>query len=166
MRRMIGIVVAVALAAAGTLLLVGYVKAAEDRALAGEEVVPVLVADAPIAKGADITGLEGVVRIERVPTKVAADGAVGDVADLEGLVAGIDLLPGEQLTVSRFTTPEALAVTQKIPAPPGFLELTISLAPDRAVGGRLNPGDTVAVIASFDPIQVGNPEPGTEDEGD
>jgi pilus assembly protein CpaB len=163
---MIGIVVAVALAAGGTLLLVGYVNAAEDRALAGEEVVPVLVVDQPIEKGADVEAFASALRTERVPAKIVADGAVTDLTDLDGLVAGVDLLPGEQLSIARFTTPETLAVTRRIPAPDGFLEVTVSLAPDRAVGGRVVPGDTVAVLASFDPLQVGDPEPGTEDDGD
>lgn len=166
MRRMIGIVAAVALAAVGTLLLVGYVKAAEERALAGEEVVPVLVVDQPVEQGTGPDGLIEALRTERVPAKVAAEGAVAEIDDLEGLVAGVDLVPGEQLTIQRFVAPETLAVTKRVPAPEGFLEVTVSLAPDRALGGQIVPGDRVAVIASFDPIQVGAPEPGTEEAGD
>ncbi len=41
-----------------------------------------------------------------MPTKVAASGAVADLASLAGKVAAIDLLPGEQVVSSRFVTPE------------------------------------------------------------
>ena len=50
-RRLIGLVLAILLAAGGTFVLVSYVRGAEDRALAGEQSVEVLVVDRPIAKG-------------------------------------------------------------------------------------------------------------------
>jgi pilus assembly protein CpaB len=38
--------------------------------------------------------------------------------------------------------------------------VTLSLSPERAVGGQLVPGDTVSVLASFDPFNVDYVEPG------
>ena len=107
MRRLIAIIVALALAGAGTFFLVAYVRGAEDRALAGEVVVDVLVADAEIAAGTPAEELAGRVRAERVPAKVAAAGAVADLSALEGRVAAIALLPGEQLVEDRFLTLDA-----------------------------------------------------------
>ncbi|MBI5156784.1 MAG: hypothetical protein HZA58_02080 [Acidimicrobiia bacterium] len=159
MRRAIGIVGAIAVAALGTLLLVGYVRGAEDRALAGEELVEVLVVDRPISQGMPASLLTDSVRVERVPLKVRADGGVSDLSTLADLVVGTDLVPGEQVVASRFVTAESLSARARIEAPPDTLEVTISLSPERALGGQLVPGDVVAVIASFDPFDLNTFEP-------
>jgi pilus assembly protein CpaB len=160
MRRIIGIAASVALLAAGTLLLVGYVRGAEERALAGEEIIGVLVVDQQIEAGTAAADIGDTVRIEKVPLKVRVEGAITDLAQVEGLVASADLLPGEQLTAARFAEPEALMEHRAVEAPAGTVRVTVSLSPERAVGGQLIPGDTVAVIASFDPFDIVSVEPG------
>jgi pilus assembly protein CpaB len=159
MRRAIGILGAVAVAALGTLLLVGYVRGAEDRALAGEELVEVLVVDREISQGVPASLLGNSVRLERVPLKVAAEGSVSDLAVLEDLVAATDLVPGEQIVASRFVVAESLVSAARIEAPADFLEVTVAVSPERALGGQLVPGDVVAVIASFDPFDLNTYEP-------
>ncbi len=159
MRRAIGIIGAVAIAALGTLLLVGYVRGAEDRALAGEELAEVLVVDLPIAQGTPASTLTQFVRLEQVPMKVRAEGGIADLATLADLVAATDLLPGEQLVTSRFVTAESLERNARIEIPADALEVTIAISPERALGGQLVPGDVVAVIASFDPFDLNTFEP-------
>jgi len=159
MRRAIGIMGAVAVAAFGMLLLVGYVRGAEDRALAGEELVEVLVVDKPIAQGTPADVLTPFVRLERVPTKVFADGGIAELSALANLVASTDLLPGEQLVASRFVAAEILEEHDRIEAPANTLEVTIAISPERALGGQLVPGDVVAVIASFAPFDLNTFEP-------
>jgi len=68
--------------------------------------VDVLVAEDRIEGRYPAEELADLVRIESVPQKVAATGVVADLTPLAGLVAAIDLLPGEQLVTSRFVTPE------------------------------------------------------------
>ena len=159
MRRAIGIIGAIAVVAVGTLLLAGYVRGAEERALAGEELVEVLVVDRPIAQGVPAALLENSVRLEQVPVKVRAEGRISDLAALGDLVAATDLYPGEQLVSSRFVAAEALAGRSRIEAPPDLLEVTIAVSPERALGGQLVPGDVVAVIASFQPFELNTFEP-------
>jgi pilus assembly protein CpaB len=149
-RRILGVLVSVVLAAVGTILLIAYVNGAEQRALAGEETVEVLVVREDIPRATPAEELGDRVTTERVPLKVRAAGSVQDVADLAGQVAVIDLVAGEQLVSSRFTDVAELQRTGDVEVPDGLQELTISLAPQRAVGGRVQPGDTVAVFASFD----------------
>lgn len=166
MRRTIGIIAALAIAGLGTLLLVGYVSAAEDRALEGEELVEVLVIDAPVSKGAPASVLDGSVRLERVPVKVAAEGSVSDLSVLGDFVASTDLLPGEQVTVHRFVEAETLLVRSAIEPPPGTVAVTIAITPDRALGGNLIPGDIVAIFASFDPFDLNTFEPSELEPGE
>lgn len=163
MRRVIAIFVAVVLAGAGTFLLVRFVQSAEDRALEGEDLVSVLVVDAPIAAGSPAEGIADLVRVEQVQTKVAAPSAIADLEPFAGMVAAIDLLPGEQLISSRFVTPEEYAASlgagPKVEVPADMLQVTLSLTPDRVAGGQVKPGELVAVFASFEPFPLDSVEP-------
>jgi pilus assembly protein CpaB len=165
-RRILGIVASVVLLGAGTVLLVGYVRGAESRALAGEELVGVLVVDQAISAGATAEEIGEAVRLEQVPVKVAVDGAVGDLGSVAGMVAAVDLLPGEQVSTGRFADPMELRVHAAVEPPPGTLLVTVSLSPERAVGGQLIPGDLVGVIASFDPFDITFAEPGQVIDGE
>lgn len=154
-KRIIGFVVALILAFVGTTLLVAYVKGAEDRALAGEEVVEVFVVGRTIEKGTHADDIEGRLDIELIPRKVLVDGAVAELDDIDGLVAAVDLLPGEQLTRQRFVEPSTIRTYARAErAPDGMLEVTLSLEPERVVGGSIVPGDTVAIVASFEPFDI------------
>lgn len=159
MRKALGIISALAVAALGTFLLVTYVQNAEKRALAGEEIVEVLVVDRPIPRGTPASVIGASVRTEQVPSKVRAVGSVSDLTALEDQVASTDLVPGEQVVSSRFGTAETLLAREAVDVPAGYIAVTISLSPDRAVGGRVNPGDLVAVVASFEPFPLNTFEP-------
>ena len=155
-RRLLGIAAAVALAAVGTYVLVIWVQSAEDRALAGEETVEVLVVREDIAQGTNASAIGEQLDTERVPAKVQASGAVANLDDLEGQVAAVDLVPGEQIVAARFTDPATLARQGEVDFPEDLQEVTISLDPIRALGGELLPGDMVGVFSSFDPFDVDN----------
>jgi pilus assembly protein CpaB len=154
-RRIVGIVAAVLLALLGTVALVAYVGNAEERALAGEELVEVYVVTTPVASGTPAEELDSSVAVEQVPTKVKAFGAVASLPALAGQVAAVDLVPGEQLVETRFVERSEFADREVgIEIPEDMIEVTIELDPQRAVGGLLEPGQSVAVLASFDPFQL------------
>ncbi|MBW3578114.1 MAG: Flp pilus assembly protein CpaB [Actinobacteria bacterium] len=155
-RKFVGVAAAVLLASIGTLTLLGWAKSAEDRALAGERTLNVLVVMQDIAKGTRAEDLGTQVEMKRVPAKVKAAGSVDNVADLKGKVAAIDLVPGEQVVSTRFVEPEVLARQTGAEVPDGLQEVTIKLEPQRAVGGNLRPGDTVGLVASFEPFEDGS----------
>jgi pilus assembly protein CpaB len=148
-RKLIGIVAALLLAGIGTVVLISYVKTAEQRALAGEQTVSVLVLQEAISAGTPADQLTGSVKPERVPAKVQAAGSVEALTELDGLVAAVDLVPGEQVVAQRFVDPPTFAARGAVEVPAGLLQVTVSLSPERALGGRLKPGDTVGVLASF-----------------
>lgn len=144
-QKLIGIIVSVLLAGIGTALLVAYVNSAEDRALAGEKTVGVLVVSDTIPKGTKAEDIGAKVQLEQVPAKIMAKDAVSSITSLAGKVTVVDLLPGEQLVPARFGTTEQAA---GIPA--GMLQVTVSLDSVRALGGQVREGDSVGVTASFD----------------
>jgi len=144
--KVAGIVAAVALAGVGTVLLVGYVNGAEDRALKGEKPADVYVVSDTIPKGTRAEDISGKVKLQTVPLKVKASGAVASLNALTGQIAVVDLMPGEQVVATRFATP-AQAATLDVPA--GMLQVTVALDWVRAAGGLVRQGDTVGVVASF-----------------
>ena len=148
--RIIGTALAVVLAAIGTFVLISYVRGAENRALAGERTVAVLVLEESISRGAEPAELEGKVRSTQVPAKVQAEGAVASLDELDGKVAAVDLVAGEQVVASRFIAPETLAQTGDIKVPEGLQRVTVTLEPERAVGGHLTAGNLVGVVVTED----------------
>lgn len=149
-RKITGILLAVLLAAVGTIALVAYVQSAKEEAVAGERQVEVLVVRDPIRKGATVDEVRAAVGTSEVPAKVRPEDAVTDLGTLDaGLVAAVDLQPGEVLLRNRLVAADDLA---RASVPEGMQELTVALEPERAVGGTLAAGDTVGVVLSFDPF--------------
>ncbi|MDH3680474.1 MAG: RcpC/CpaB family pilus assembly protein [Acidimicrobiia bacterium] len=154
-RRVIGIVAALLLALVGTGALVAYVSTAEARALAGEELVEVYVVSSPIPAGTPAAEVEQFVTVEQVPAKVQATEAVDNLPSLTGTVTAVDLLPGEQLVDGRFVPRSEFADRLVgVQVPDDMVEVTVELDPQRAVGGLLEPGHTVAILASFEPFDL------------
>jgi pilus assembly protein CpaB len=145
--KVIGIVASVAMAVIGTALLVFYVRGADDRAAGAEGSVEVLVASEAIPKGTKAEELAPKVRLERVPSSVAAPGGLTSLSSLDEQVTLVELGQGDQLVPSRFGPP---AVSEAPGVPPGLLQVTIPIDTVRAVGGQLRAGDTVGVVASFE----------------
>lgn len=154
-KKVLGVIGAFVLALVGTMLLVSYVSRAEDRALAGEELVEVYVVSDSVGAGTPAAELTDAVTVEKVPDKVRASTAVTDLAELEGLVTSVDLDPGEPLLTTRFVAPQAFETRPTgVSAPAGMVEVTVALEAERAVGGLVAPGQTVAVLSSFEPFDV------------
>jgi pilus assembly protein CpaB len=82
--------------------------------------------------------------------KVRADGAVTKLTDLDGRTAAVDIVPGEQLLLSRFVSvdQQATHVQSSIPVPAGLFQTTVSLDPDQALGGQIRAGNRVAIVAT------------------
>lgn len=155
-KRVVGVLAAIVLALIGTISLAAYVNTAAQRAQAGEELVQVFVVTAPISSGTPAEEISELVSIQEVPLKVRAAGAIESLSTYDGFVAAIDLVPGEQLVGGRFIQRSEFADRAVgIDVPEEMVEVTIELDPERAVGGLLVPGQTVAVLASFDPFEIG-----------
>jgi pilus assembly protein CpaB len=157
-RRTVGIIAAVVLALLGTLGLVAYVQGAKDRAVAGEKLVKVYVARDHIAAGTPASDVADKVKTEKVPAKVQATHAVTNLKDIKGTVATIEVVPGEQLVTTRFSSnPTLVAASHSSKGVPvGFFGSTVSLEPEQALGGQVRAGDRVAVVGMNDVRGVNN----------
>jgi pilus assembly protein CpaB len=148
-RRLLAAAAALVLALVGTVVLVGYARGADQRAMAGMTTVRVLVVTGPVAAGTPAEELAPLVRTDVLPSVAVVPGRVTDLADLAGQVATTDLQPGEQLLAGRFAAPESLQAPGTVAVPAGAQEVSVLLEPQRAAGGRLAAGDTVGVLLSL-----------------
>ncbi|HSK90951.1 MAG TPA: Flp pilus assembly protein CpaB [Euzebyales bacterium] len=153
-RRLVAILAAVLLTLVGTVIIVAYVSSAEQRARQGEELTTVLVADERIAAGTPAADLTDRVRSIEVPQYVRPGDAVEDVAALGQQVASGDILPEEPLREGRFGPPTPGGAAPGMDLPEGHQIVSVSLEPQRALGGRIRPGQEVGIMLSVDQAEV------------
>lgn len=147
--RLLGGVAALVLAIVGVVLLATYVQAADRRAQSGMNPVDVLVVQQPIAAGTPLDKIKELVKVQSMPQAAVPAGAVKDLSAFTGKVAGVDLVPGEQLLESRLVDPASLTAPDQAAVPKGLEEVTLKLEPERVVGGQLQAGDTVGIFISY-----------------
>lgn len=148
--RIIAVVLAAVLAVVGAVLLISYVRGADERAFDGAKLTEVLVVQDEIPAGTAGSDLGTTVDLKSVPVAYVADGAITDVADLDGLVSAVSLEPGEQVLASRFVKPGEFGANGGTAAvPKGLQEISLSLDVQRVVGGSLSAGDLVGVLGSL-----------------
>ena len=146
--RLLGGLAALVLAVVGAILLFVYVQGASARAQAGLEPVTVLVVSEPIPAGTKSSDLAGKIKSEALPKSAVPDGALANLDQQDGKVTAVALEPGEQLLATRLVDPKNL-LPGTVPVPNGLGEVTLLLAPERILGGRIEAGDKVTVFTSF-----------------
>jgi len=159
---MIGLAAAVLLALVGGVLLWQSSNEGESGAAGQAEVdtVQVLVAKRDIGAGESASRMAdnafAFVQLEAIPADMARPDALTTVEDLDSLAAArnvlaTDLTLGVQLSVSDFLVPGTQEVSALPDVDQNLFEMTIALEPERALGGNVAVGQTVAVVGSFDP---------------
>lgn len=155
-RRIIALVAALLLAGVGTFVLIGFVQGAEDRATAGQELVTVYVVQAEIPQGTLGGDVGAYIAAEQRPLETRPSNAITDLVNLDGLAANADIYPGEVLVSDRWVPPAEADIRRddiplrRVEVPEGHLEIPVRFASEQALGGIIDAGDTVAVVASFD----------------
>ena len=142
-KRMIGVMAAIVLAASGTFVLLAYVKSAHARAEAGEPRKAVLVVTAAVPKGAPAEQLKQSAVVRAMPASLVAPSALSSLDAVSGKVTSTALMPGDQVLPERFISAE---IANRGDVPPGMLEVTVPIAVERALGGKLAKGDTVGIV--------------------
>jgi pilus assembly protein CpaB len=144
--RVLVAVLAVVLAVLGIGTLVAWTNGARERAFSGTETVTVWQVTKDVPAGTDADAIGDAVEQVRLPRVGVPASAVTSLETLKGKVSTASLVPGEVLVTGRFgSTKDA----QAIPVPKGLQEVTVELASTRVLGGILQRGDRVGVVASF-----------------
>ena len=147
--RLLAGVVAVLLAIVGAVIVVSYAQGADQRAVANLDPVGVLVVTTAVPAGSSAETLKASVALKELPGTAVAKTALNTLDGAVGKVTAADLVPGEQLLAERLVSPEELKTSGSVPVPEGLQEVTFQLEPQRVVGGRLAPGDTVGIFISL-----------------
>jgi pilus assembly protein CpaB len=149
-RRIIAAVAALVIAVVGSVAVVAYARAADQRALAGQEAVRVYVAEKEIPAGttAGQAVQDGLIVQELIARKGVPEDALTDVsADYSQLVATSAIQAGEIVLTTRFA---AHGVAQGVlPVPTGLLAVSVALDDPSHVGSFVTVGSKVAVFDTF-----------------
>lgn len=150
-RRILLVVVAIMLTAAGMGSVYAYANQADRRAAEGQKLVTVLVATSRIPAGTEVGRLKGMLKEQQVPVAVTPAGALSSLPAESSRVTGQDVLLGETLLADMLTEPSTAAQnTTLLALPPGKVAMGVSLEDRQQVGGFVRPGDFVAVYVTSD----------------
>ncbi|MBD1590684.1 flagellar biosynthesis protein FlgA [Arthrobacter sp. S1_S22] len=147
--RLLAGVIAVLLAIVGAVIVVSYAQGADQRAVSSLDPVGVLVLSKAVPAGSSVETLKASVALQQLPGAAVAKTALNTLEGSAGKVTSADLVPGEQLVAERLVSPEELKTSGSVPVPAGLQEVSFQLEPQRVVGGRLAPGDTVGIFISL-----------------
>jgi pilus assembly protein CpaB len=149
-RRIMAVLAALMIAAIGSVSVVAYARAADKRALAGQEAVRAYVAQKQVPAGttAGQAVQDGLIVQELIARKGVPDDALSAVSgEYVQLVATSTIQPGEIVLADRFA---ARGVAQgALPVPPGLLAVSVSLDDPSHVGSFVGVGAKVAVFDTF-----------------
>jgi len=158
-RRLFALVVSFLLAGLAAVSLLSYVKGVESRAAEEDENVEVLYAKEAIPAGtsAEAAAQQGLIASQPMPRRVVAQGALGTIEPLTGLVARSDIYPGEQIVLSRFAAEQDVQGFLPIPADRQAITVEVGVPPGLA--GFVQAGNRIAVLAQLSVIDSEAPPP-------
>lgn len=154
-RRVALLVVAVLIAAIGTAMVFFYVRSADDRAIAGQQPVSVLVAKAALTAGTRVAdaAAQGAFELRELPAAAVTPGALSAVEPIKDFVALAPIFPGQQLLTPMFgataTDTSALAI------PPGQIAVSFQFTDPQRVAGFVRPGTEIVVFLTSTTGQAG-----------
>ncbi len=149
-RRILTIIVAIVLAVIGTGAVLIYVKQADQRALAGQKAVSVLVATQQVPAGTTAAAAlhAGYLQAQKLPAaSVPADAVRWVGPAISGLVLSADLPSGQLLLRPMLVT--AVEAATGLPIPAGKVALSVQMCLQKAVAGYIRPGSLIAVFNTF-----------------
>jgi pilus assembly protein CpaB len=148
-RRTFLLIAALAVAAVGTTMVFLYVNGVNDRALADQQPVQILVATAPIAAGTSAAEAQsaGALEKRKLSRASVAPGALSDITPIADKVALAPIFVGEQIIEAKFGQP---GNTSNLPIPEGKLAVSVQLADPARVAGFVSPGSEVAIFLTIE----------------
>ncbi len=140
------------LAVVGTGGVLAYVRQANNRALAGQKAVSVLVAGKLIPSGTTAAAAfrDGLLTSEKLPAAALPSDAMSSIPPrMSALVLSADVQQGQLLLRPMLVT--AAQVTSGLPIPAGMVAVTVNLCLPEAVAGYVRAGSEVEVFSTYGP---------------
>jgi pilus assembly protein CpaB len=144
-RRSVLLVAALVVAALGTTMVFFYVNGVNDRALAKQNPVRVLVAQKLIPAGTSVSDAQhdGSFTRKTISKGDAITGAISDFPPINGKTASTTIYPGDQITQVKFS---AQGPTSTLVPPAGKLSISVVLNDPAQVAGFVTVGTKVAIF--------------------
>jgi pilus assembly protein CpaB len=152
-RRVLTVALAMLLAVLGTGGVLAYVRQADNRALAGQKAVSVLVAGQLIPSGTTVAAAlrDGMLTSQKLPAASLPSDAMSSVpAGESALVLSADVQPGQLLLRPMLVT-AAQVTSGGLGIPAGMVAVTIDLCLPAAVAGNVKAGSQVEVFDTYGP---------------
>lgn len=149
-RRTLILIGAIVIGGLAAFLTLNYTKGIENENAEANQLVDVLVAAAPIAKGtpADQAIATELVTIDQRRRADLPTNYVTRQAEIAGQVASVDLGGGEVITPMMFVADNALSGSYGTTLDKGNVAITISVDEASGVAGLIQPGDSVNIFAA------------------
>ena len=153
-RRVLLLIVAIVIAAFGTTLVFVYVNGVNDRAIADQDPVTILVAKKTIAVGtkASDAQAQGAFEQKAVPRSAVTDGALSDITPIRDQLALTAIYPGQQVLSQLFGARNVAG--DELSIPKGLLAMSVQLTDPGRVAGFVRPGAHVAIFVDVSPEDV------------
>jgi pilus assembly protein CpaB len=149
-----GLVVAIAvvLAVAAAAAVILYTQGVKEDAEQGGSLTTVIVSNQDISPSQRLDSLidQGVFTELDVPQDSLVNGAVTSIQELEGQTTVSEILANEQIPLSRLSSGEG----NPVGVSEGHVGVAIELRAPQGGTGNINPGDNVAVFATFQDVQA------------
>jgi pilus assembly protein CpaB len=144
-RRSALLVAALVVAALGTTMVFFYVNGVNDRALAKQKPVTVLVAKNVIPPGTtvDAANKAGDFGSKIISSADKVAGGMSELAPIAGLAANSIIYPGDQITTSKFGVQQS---TSTVPIPANKLGVSVALSDPAQDAGFVTPGAHIAIF--------------------
>jgi len=156
-RKTLILIGAVVIGALAAFLTLNYVRGVENRSDEAAQMVEVVVAAGPVAKGSGAT--EAIEAQQLVLEKRRQDelpaNPVRRFADIQGQVAAVDLGGGEVITGSMFVSQTALTGSKSASLDKGNVAVTINVGDAAGVAGLIQPGDNINILAQYCSVAAG-----------
>ena len=156
-RRILAVLLSVLLAVIGTAAVLWYVRASDDRAVAGVQARIVLVADKQIPAGTTGRALRsnGYLRQVRMPADTVPDDTLAQVsADLDTLVVTAPVQRGQLMLRVMFGT--AVKNGSGLVVPDGEIAITAQVKGSVFGPGLVRAGVKVAIFYTYTPLDDGH----------
>jgi len=148
------VVLALILATIATVGVFLYSRGVKDDALAGGDVVQVVVSKVDIPANSDLNAFieDEQFALQDLPADAVVEDAITDISQLQGRRNSVFILAGEQIPLSRVEGGEVPGGVIGIPE--GHQAITVALNAPRAIAGALAGGDNVTIYATFEDIDL------------
>lgn len=145
-RRVVLLIVAVLVAAIGTTMVFFYVRGADERAIADQQPVSVLVAKVALPAGTRVTdaAAQGAFELRELPAAAVTAGALSAIEPVKDFVALSPIFAGQQLLAPMFGA--TATATSALAVPPGQIAVSFSFSDPQRVAGFVKPGSDVVVF--------------------